>query len=126
MDSIHETPMVQVSCTTTDPKMSADICNSVLQVAPAAIKDVVTAGEAKAQDYAVVPLFDECHEKYGERMANLDYAYAYYGEIRVEGNHYDVGDDFNIAELPTVSQNALYKAIFKALEQQKDQKEEKS
>lgn len=74
----------------------------------------------------VVPLFDECHEKYGERMVNLDYAFAYYGEIRVEGNHYDVGDDFNIADLPTVSQNALYKAIFKALEQQKDRKEEKS
>lgn len=74
----------------------------------------------------VVPLFDECHEKYGERIVNLDYAYAYYGEIRVEGNHYDVGDDFNIADLPTVSQNALYKAIFKALEQQKDRKEEKS
>ena len=57
MSSIHETPMVQVSCTTTDPKLSADICNSVLQVAPTAIKDVVTAGEAKAQDYAVVPFF---------------------------------------------------------------------
>ena len=56
MNSIHETPMVRVSCTTTDPKLSADICNSVLQVAPTAIKDVVTAGEAKAQDYAVVPL----------------------------------------------------------------------
>ena len=57
MNSVHETPMVQVSCTTTDPKLSADICNSVLQVAPAAIKDVVTAGEAKAQDYATVPMF---------------------------------------------------------------------
>ena len=56
MNSVHETPMVQVSCTTTDPKMSADICNSVLQVAPAAIKDVVAAGEAKAQDYATVPM----------------------------------------------------------------------
>lgn len=57
MNSIHETPMVQVSCTTTDPYLSADICNSVLQVAPAAIKDVVTAGEAKAQDFATVPMF---------------------------------------------------------------------
>lgn len=57
MKSIHETPMVQVSCTTMNPVLSADICNSVLQVAPAAIKDVVTAGEAKAQDYAVVPTF---------------------------------------------------------------------
>ena len=57
MNSIHETPMVQVSCTTTYPELSADICNSVLQVAPAAIKDVVSAGEAKAQDFATVPLF---------------------------------------------------------------------
>ena len=55
MHSVNETPMVRVSCTTTDPILSTDICNSVLQVAPAAIKDVVTAGEAKAQDYAVVP-----------------------------------------------------------------------
>ena len=57
MSSIHETPMVQVSCTTTNPQMSADICNSVLQVAPVAIKDVVSAGEAKAQDFAAVPAF---------------------------------------------------------------------
>ncbi len=57
MNSIHETPMVQVSCTTINPGLSTDICNSVLQVAPTAIKDVVAAGEAKAQDYAVVPTF---------------------------------------------------------------------
>ena len=57
MKSVHETPMVQVSCTTPYAEMSADICNSVLQVAPTAIKDVVAAGEAKAQDFAVVPMF---------------------------------------------------------------------
>ncbi len=57
MKSIHETPMVQVSCTTTNPQLSADICNSVLQVAPSAIKDVVTAGEAKSQDFANVPVY---------------------------------------------------------------------
>ena len=57
MNSVHETPMVRVACTTQNPVLSADICNSVLQVAPAAIKDVVTAGEAKAQDYATVPMF---------------------------------------------------------------------
>ena len=57
MHSVNETPMVQVSCTTLDPSLSADICNSVLQVAPAAIKDVVSAGEAKAHDYAAVPMF---------------------------------------------------------------------
>ena len=57
MRSVNETPMVRVSCTTLNPRMSADICNSVLQVAPGAIKDVVSAGEAKAQDYATVPVF---------------------------------------------------------------------
>ena len=57
MNSVHETPMVRVSCTTTMPQLSADICNAVLQVAPAAIKDLVNAGEAKAQDFATVPMF---------------------------------------------------------------------
>ena len=57
MASVNQTPMVRVSCTTPYPQLSADICNSVLQVAPAAIKDVVSAGEAKAQDFAVVPSF---------------------------------------------------------------------
>ena len=57
MASINSTPMVRVSCTTTYPELSADICNAVLQVAPNAIKDVVSAGEAKAQDFATVPQF---------------------------------------------------------------------
>lgn len=57
MHSVNETPMVQVTCTTLNPQLSADICNSVLQVAPSAIKDVVSAGEAKAQDFATVPMF---------------------------------------------------------------------
>ncbi len=55
MNSVHETPMVRVSCTTPYPELSADICNSVLQVAPTAIKDVVSAGDAKPQDYATIP-----------------------------------------------------------------------
>ncbi len=57
MNSVNSTPMVRVSCTTTDPQMSTDICNAILQVAPNAIKDVVSAGEAKAQDFATVPVF---------------------------------------------------------------------
>ena len=57
MESVNETPIVRVSCTTFDAQLSADICNSVLQVAPAALKDVVGAGDAKPQDYAAVPLF---------------------------------------------------------------------
>ena len=68
-----------------------------------------------------VPLLDEYHEKYGERYATLCHAFAYYGEIRVEGDHYEIDNDFNIADLPGASQNELYKAIFKALESQNDE-----
>ena len=57
MHSVNSTPMVRVSCTTPIAELSADICNSVLQVAPAAIKDVVSAGEAKAQDFATIPMY---------------------------------------------------------------------
>ncbi len=57
MHSVNETPMVRISCTTTDPQLSADICNAVLQVAPTALKDVVGAGDAKPQDFATVPRF---------------------------------------------------------------------
>ena len=55
MASINDTPMVRVTCRTTNPQLSADICNSVLQVAPAALFDIVGAGNAKVQDYAPVP-----------------------------------------------------------------------
>lgn len=68
-----------------------------------------------------VPLLDEYKEKYGERYVTLNHAFAYYGEIRVEGDHYDICEDFNLAELSTVSQNEIYKAIFNALEQENDE-----
>ncbi len=55
MRSINETPMTRVFCTTTNPQLSADICNAVLQIAPNALFDIVGAGNAKAQDYATVP-----------------------------------------------------------------------
>ena len=55
MESVNETPIVKVSCKTEDPQMSADICNSILQVAPQTLKEVVGAGDAKPQDYADVP-----------------------------------------------------------------------
>lgn len=71
-----------------------------------------------------VPLLDEYHEKYGERYATFNHAFAHYGEIRVEGEHYDIDNDFNIADLPGASQNELYKAIFKALESQNDETDE--
>ena len=55
MASVNETPVVRVSCRTTNPEMSADICNAVLQVAPTALFDVIGAGDAKPQDFATVP-----------------------------------------------------------------------
>lgn len=57
MSSVNQTPVVQVSCTTASPELAADICNAVLQVAPAALKDVVGAGDAKPQDFASVPRY---------------------------------------------------------------------
>ena len=55
MESVNETPIIKVSCKTEDPQMSADICNSILQVAPQTLKEVVHAGDANPQDYADVP-----------------------------------------------------------------------
>ena len=67
MSSVNKTPVVRVDCTTTSPEVSADICNAVLQVAPAALKDVVGAGDAKPQDFASVPQFANARSdvKYG-------------------------------------------------------------
>ena len=56
MGSVQETGVVRVSCTTVDAKMSADICNAVLDVAPEQIKRVVGAGGVEVIDYADVPL----------------------------------------------------------------------
>ena len=55
MRSVNDTPMTRISCTTSNPELSADLCNAVLQVAPAALFDIVGAGNAKVQDYATVP-----------------------------------------------------------------------
>ncbi len=55
MSSVSETGVVQVSSTTLDPQMSADIVNAVLDVAPAEIIRVVSAGSVEIIDYAMVP-----------------------------------------------------------------------
>ncbi len=55
MLSVNETPLVRVVCTTNNPEKTLDICNAVLQVAPAALKDVVGAGDTKPQDYPNLP-----------------------------------------------------------------------
>lgn len=55
MSSVNETGVVRVSCTTDDPQKSADICNAVMDVAPAEIIRVVGAGGIEVIDYAVPP-----------------------------------------------------------------------
>ena len=56
MNSVLETGVVRVSCVTRDPQMSADICNAVMDVAPAEIIRVVSAGNIEVIDYAVAPM----------------------------------------------------------------------
>ena len=55
MSSVSETGVVRVTCRTRDPQMSADICNTVIDVAPAEIIRVVSAGSIEVVDYATVP-----------------------------------------------------------------------
>jgi len=50
-----------VRCPTRDPKMSADICNAVVDVAPAEIIRVVGAGSIEVIDYASAPAFPDSH-----------------------------------------------------------------
>lgn len=56
MGSVSQTGVMRVTCTTTNPQMSADICNAVLDVAPAEIIRVVSAGSIQIIDYAEPPL----------------------------------------------------------------------
>ena len=56
MASVSETGVVRVSSTTFDPQLSADIVNAVLDVAPAEIIRVVSAGSVEVIDYALPPV----------------------------------------------------------------------
>ena len=56
MGSISETGVVDVRCVTWDAQLSADICNAVVDVAPAEIIRVVGAGSIEVIDYATPPL----------------------------------------------------------------------
>ena len=55
MGSVSETGVLAVRCTTDQPQKSADICNAVMDVAPAEIIRVVSAGSIEIIDYAAVP-----------------------------------------------------------------------
>ena len=55
MASVSETGVVRVSSRTANAQLSADIVNTVLDVAPSEIKRVVGAGDIQIMDYASVP-----------------------------------------------------------------------
>ena len=59
MGSVSETGVLRVVCVTDDAQKSADICNAVLDVAPAEIIRVVGAGGIEIVDYAEAPLFPD-------------------------------------------------------------------
>ena len=55
MGSVKDTGVLRINCTTGNPQLSADICNAVVDVAPAEIIRVVNAGSIEVIDYAEVP-----------------------------------------------------------------------
>ena len=59
MGSVADTGVLRVSCVTGNPKLSADICNTILDVAPAEIIRVVSAGSIEIVDYATEPEFPD-------------------------------------------------------------------
>ena len=55
MGSVGETGVLRINCSTGNAQLSADICNAVVDVAPAEIIRVVNAGSIEVIDYAEVP-----------------------------------------------------------------------
>jgi len=55
MGSVADTGVLRINCRTGNAKMSADICNAVVDVAPAEIIRVVSAGNIEVIDYAEPP-----------------------------------------------------------------------
>ena len=55
MGSVANTGVLRVNCVTGNAQLSADICNAVVDVAPAEIIRVVSAGSIEVIDYAVPP-----------------------------------------------------------------------
>lgn len=55
MGSVAGTGVLRVNCVTGNAQLSADICNAVVDVAPAEIIRVVSAGNIEVIDYAVPP-----------------------------------------------------------------------
>lgn len=59
MGSVSETGVFRIMSTTSNAKLSADICNAVVDVAPSEIIRVVNAGNIEVIDYAVAPSFPD-------------------------------------------------------------------
>lgn len=55
MGSVADTGVLRINCVTGNAQLSADICNAVVDVAPAEIIRVVTAGSIEVIDYAETP-----------------------------------------------------------------------
>ena len=55
MGSVKDTGVLQINCRTGNPQLAADICNAVVDVAPAEIIRVVNAGNIEVIDYAEPP-----------------------------------------------------------------------
>lgn len=59
MGSVAETGVMKIMSTTANAKLSADICNAVVDVAPSEIIRVVNAGNIEVIDYAEVPEYPD-------------------------------------------------------------------
>lgn len=59
MGSVADTGVLQIICVTGNAQLSADICNAVVDVAPAEIIRVVNAGSIEVIDYAEPPLMPD-------------------------------------------------------------------
>ena len=59
MGSVSETGVMRIRSTTSNAQLSADICNAVVDVAPAEIIRVVNAGNIEVIDYAEPPRFPD-------------------------------------------------------------------
>lgn len=51
----EETEIFEITVTTTNPQMSADVANAIATYAPAAISQIIDGSNAKVVDYAEVP-----------------------------------------------------------------------
>lgn len=64
--SVDKTGVMRISSTTTNPKLSMEICNAVADIAPAEIIRVVNAGNVQVVDYAELP--ERPNDKQGIKM----------------------------------------------------------